>query len=184
MQSPAHFLVGAGICRHVKCRPLGFLLALASHYALDALPHFEDPSILPRWLARPAGEHWQLVLGAAQLTVVCLALAVWVRHRRAGRGGGSGVVYLVAGGLLACLPDYLHWVGGLKGVLNDLNRGSHQWWFVPYLRFVRTYPDARPLVAAWCLTIESLVCVAGVLALFGRANRKERATVAVEDATG
>jgi hypothetical protein len=180
MQSPAHFLIGAGICRHVKCKPLGLGLALVSHFTLDALPHFEDPSILPRGIGRIAGEHWHVLLAGAQVAVACLVLVTWFRHRR----GAGHPLYLVVGGLLACLPDYLHWVGGLKGVLNDLNRGSHQWWFVPYLRFVRTYPDARPLVAAWCLTVESLVCVAGALALFGRANRKERAAVAVEDATG
>jgi hypothetical protein len=167
VQSPAHFLIGAGICRHVRCRPLGLALACASHYALDALPHFEDPSILPPWLAHVAGAHWSFALAGAQVAVGCLAAFVW---RRCLQDRGTAL-YLVGGGLLACLPDYLYWVGGLEGVLRELNSWSHQWWNVPYLRLVRSDHGLRPLVAGWCLVIEALVCAAGALALFGSRDR-------------
>jgi hypothetical protein len=168
MQSPAHFLVGAAVCRHTKCKPLGLTLALASHFVLDAIPHFEDPSILPKRIAPVAGHYWHLVLAGAQVVMVCLAIGVWWRYRRA---TDAPAAYLIAGGLLACLPDYLQWIGGIDSLLSSLGRWSHRWWFVPYLRFVLEEPDKRPLVAAWCLALESLVCVAGGLALFGIASR-------------
>jgi len=181
MQSPAHFLVGAAICRHVRWKPLGVLLAFASHFALDALPHFEDPSILPKWISRWAGHHWNAVLAAAQVVVVLLAVAAWWRLRTVERVSIGEALYVVVGGLIACSPDYLYWVAGLSGVLRQLNTWSHHWWFDPYLHYVRTYPENRPWVAAWCLAIESGVCVAGALGLFAKLQRESRPA---DDAAG
>jgi hypothetical protein len=181
MQSPAHFLIGGAICRQVRCKPLGLMLALASHFALDALPHFEDPSILPRSISGWAGHHWGALLAAAQVSVGLLAIAVWWRWR-AHEGSGVGeVMYVIAGGLIACAPDYLHWIAGLNTVVNELNRGSHRWWFDPYLHYVRTYLQNRPWVAVWCLTVESGVCLAGALGLFANLQKHPRPA---DDAAG
>ncbi len=171
MQSPAHFLIGAAICRQVRCKPLGLVLALASHFALDALPHFEDPSILPQPVAPIAGRHWDLLLAGAQVVVVVIAAITWWRFRRVAGATVAATLYLIAGGLVACSPDYLHWIGGAGGPVNELNEWSHRWWFEPYLRYVRAYPQNRPWVAGWCLFIESAVCLVGGLGLFGGAQQ-------------
>ena len=160
MQSPAHFVVGVAICRAVPRRPLGLLLAFLSHFVLDAIPHFEDPSILPHPLGRWACDYWTAILASAQVATALLAVVLWLRGRRAGQAGGV-LAYLIIGGLVACLPDYLYWIGGIEGIISAVNDLSHGWWFRPYIHIVRKHKEWRPLVVAVCLLLESLAFASG-----------------------
>jgi hypothetical protein len=169
MQSPAHFVVGAAICRYTRWRPLGLFAAFLSHFVLDALPHFEDPSILPRWLAPFAGRHWDLFLVGAQAVVLMLAVFVWLsfggRDRR-----HTSVPYLIAGGFLACLPDYLPRLCGPVEPITSLNNWSHWLWTPPYLRALSAHGDWGPPVALACTAVELFVFVLGSWLLFRRST--------------
>lgn len=167
MQSPAHFVVGAAICRYVKWRPGGLLLAFASHFALDALPHFEDPSILPRGLSHLVSQLWVWVPPVLAAALIPLALLVWTRFR----GDQQGVwlwLYLITGGLLACLPDYLTILLGRPSLIGQTNSGSHQTWFPLYYHLLFTHRPWRPMIALVCVLCETLVLGGGLWLLFRR----------------
>ena len=171
MQPPAHFLAGAAVCRHVRWAPLGLALAFTSHFVLDALPHFEDPSILPRRLAATAGENWGLALWGTHIATVVLAALVWMRFATAWRKERRRIAYLIVGGLLACLPDYLGRIWDPGGVVGYLNTESHRWWFVPYIQAVRGHPEWQPTIAFACIAIELVVCgISGWLLLRGNGS--------------
>jgi hypothetical protein len=165
MQSPAHFVVGAAICRYTRCKPLGLFAAFLSHFALDALPHFEDPSILPRWLAPLAERHWGLLLDGAQVVVPVLAALVWLSFHGRDRHHPS-VPYLIAGGFLACLPDYLTRVCGPVEPIASLNDWSHRLWTGAYLRALSAHPDWGPPIALACIAVELSVLALGSWLLF------------------
>jgi hypothetical protein len=174
MQSPAHFVVGAALCRHVRWKPAGLAIAFASHFALDAIPHFEDPSILPRWLSPWAGRNWELILLSAQLALIPLTAAVWLRFTGDGKGGARRAAYMIAGGLLACTPDYISRFMHGQGVVAWLNSAAHLSWVRPYLWAVRTHYEWRPLIVLICLGLELAVFVVGAWALFRRAKLVSR----------
>jgi len=171
VQSSTHFVIGASLCRYTRWRPLGLALALVSHLALDALPHFEDPSILPRWLADRVGPVWGFVLGLDQLLVAGLVLVTWLHFSPPERGNRSFAAYLIAGGLLACMLDYLSTLMGRGSAAALLNGWPHVWWFVPYLHAVRRQVEWRPAIAAACLLLESSVFITGLWLLFRGARR-------------
>ena len=166
MQPPAHFLVGAATCRYVRWPALGLVLAFASHFLLDAIPHFEDPSILPGWLAPIAGANWGLALWGTHLFTVVLAVIVWLRFRGATRSGRLRVAYLIGGGLLACTPDWVFRLWDPGGVVGYLNTEAHRWWFMPYIRAVHSHAEWRPTIAFACITAELIVCGMSAWLLF------------------
>ncbi len=174
MQPPAHFLAGAAVCRNTRWRPLGLLLAFASHYALDALPHFEDPSILPAALAPTAGRNWQWLLFGTHAVAALLAVWVWVRFARTGPEGRRQAAYLVLGGLLACAPDYVGLVGDPWGLLGHLNTGAHRWWFIPYIGAVHGHSEWRPAIAFACIGVELLACGVSAWLLLRRTDDAAR----------
>jgi hypothetical protein len=152
----------------VRCRPLGLALALGSHFVLDAIPHFEDPSLLPGWLAPAVSSHWGALLAGSQVGVVVLALAVCWRFRRRERDRAAFAAYLVVGGLLACSPDYLVRLMGPHGFPALVNSLAHQWWVRPYLKAVRTHADWRPAVVFACLSLEAGLSALAAWLLFRR----------------
>ena len=167
MQSPAHFVIGAAICRYTKWRPVGLVLAFASHFALDALPHFEDPSILPGRLAHFVAQLWVWVPPILAVAVVPLALVVWGRFRE-DRGGMMLAVHIIVGGLVACLPDYITETLGRNTLIGHWNSVSHQTWFPLYYRLLFTHRPWRPMIALVCLLSETSVLLAGLWLLFRR----------------
>jgi hypothetical protein len=172
MQSPAHFVVGAAICRYTRCRPLGLFAAFLSHFVLDAIPHFEDPSILPQWLAPFAGRHWGLLLEGAQAVVLLLAVLVWLSFSGCDRQQASPP-YVILGGLLACLPDYIARVCGPVEPIASLNDWSHRLWTGPYVSFLSAHRNWRPPVSVACIAAELLVFAFGSWMLFRRPESRE-----------
>lgn len=168
MQSPAHFVIGAAVCRHSRWKPAGLVLAFASHFALDAIPHFEDPSILPPWLSPWACANWDMVLFSAQLALIPLTTAVWLRFAGPGFGGARRAAYIVAGGILACAPDYITRFMHGRGIVAWLNSAAHVWWVRPYLWAVRTHHEWRPPIVLVCLALELAVFVGGAWLAFRR----------------
>ncbi len=162
MTSTAHFVVGAAICRYVPSKPAGLAMALASHFALDAVPHWEDPSLLSGWLGPGALQVWHVVLPVARGLAALTAVGIWWRF---GRGDGPWTVgYLVAGGLLALLPDGVTTLLGRHSVVGDLNRAAH-WWFEPYRDLVHR-PGWPLSIFAVCVTLELATIGAAAWALF------------------
>ena len=167
MQSPAHFVVGAAICRYVKKQPLGLLLAFASHFALDALPHFEDPSILPHGISHFAARLWVWVPLVLAVAVVPLALLIWGRFRNEPHGMVFAA-YLIVGGVVACSPDYITETFGRNTLIAHWNSGAHQTWTPLYYRLLVEHRSWRPTIAAVCLLTETAVLTAGLWLLFRR----------------
>jgi hypothetical protein len=103
MLSPAHFAVGGAIGAAVRPRWLAPPVALASHYLLDAIPHFErlgtlaDAFDIPPWTLIWAWQGPWVMAGAA-----ILAWMVW-QAARSGRWGWWG--FVIACGVVAALPD-------------------------------------------------------------------------------
>ena len=175
MQSTTHFVIGASLCRYTRWKPLGLILAFASHLALDAIPHFEDPSILPGRLAHWAGQCWGLLLAMDQVLVVGLALLTWLWFSRPSHGGRGFAAYLIAGGLLGAALDYLTTLMGPWSTAAQLNGWAHTAWFFPYIHAVREHPESRGPIAALCLAAELLVFSFGVWALLRASGRDEAA---------
>jgi hypothetical protein len=170
MQSPAHFVVGAALSRHVRWKPAALGLALASHFALDAIPHFEDPSILPSWLAPWAFRNWDMVLLSSQLALIPLAVAVWLRLGKQTSRGAKAAIYAIAGGILACTPDYITRFMHGHGIVAWLNSAAHLSWVRPYLWAVRTHYEWRPAIVVACLGLELSVFVLGAWVAFRRSE--------------
>lgn len=168
MQSPAHFVVGAALSRRPRWRPAGLALAFASHFALDAIPHFEDPSILPPWLAPWACRNWDSVLLSSQLALIPLAAAVWLRLGRQGNHGAKAAIYMIVGGIVACTPDYVTRLMHGRGIVAWLNSAAHLSWVRPYLWAVRTHYEWRPAIVLICLGLELAVFVLGAWLAFRR----------------
>jgi hypothetical protein len=164
MQSPTHFVVGAALCRYTKCRPLGLVLAFGSHFVLDALPHFEDPSILPRGMSHLVERVWMWILLMLVAAVLPLGLWAWRRFRR-DSGGIVLPACIVAGGLLACCPDYVTEALGREGLIGYWNSASHQTWCPTYYRLLLN-PTWRRLIAPTCLLSEISVLLTGFWLLF------------------
>jgi hypothetical protein len=161
MQSPAHFIVGAAICRHTRCKPLGLALAFASHFVLDAMPHFNDPSLLPHRLSHFVGHHWLPILALTQLAVAIPIVLVWRRYRAPADGGLRLAAYVVGGGLIACSPDLISQLFPASSIA-WLDYQAHMVWMRGYLRFIHQHESLRPLVAAACLLDELVVLSLGL----------------------
>lgn len=171
MNSPAHFVIGAAVCRYTRSRPLGFVLALASHFALDALPHLEQCLSLPQPLRALVAPYW-LALGlAAQLLVVPLvALCVW-RLLRLGQPWRTAL-YVVAGGLFACVPDLLTAVVGGDTLLGQLNESSHTLWHQGLTLALRADREPLGAIATVLLLTEAAVFATGLWLLLRRGRQR------------
>lgn len=182
MQSLTHFVAGAAICRHVRWRPAGLALALVSHFALDALPHFEDPSILPPAIAPFVGRIWYGLLWGLAVVFLLVVAVVW-RHFSAARtpcrqeaGGPRVAAYLIIGGLLAVLPDVLTQLLGERSLFGRLNSLAHLPWFPFYHRVIMQHREWRPVVVLVCLATEALVLGLGAWWLLRSQPRVERSS--------
>jgi hypothetical protein len=175
MQSLTHFAAGAAICRHVERRPLGLVLAVVSHFALDALPHFEDPSILPAAIAPFVGRIWNGLLWGFEIALVLVVVFVWRRFSR-GTGAGKGMAaYLIIGGLLAVLPDVLTQLLGQQSFVGRWNAGAHLTWYPYYHRIIMQHREYRPMVALVCLGSEAVMLCLSTWLLF-RPKRQTRSS--------
>lgn len=95
MTGAVHMLVGAAIVQKDFYRPVLLGLAFASHFLLDAIPHFE------------LGIRWNILLAAA------VGLYLWFAARQ------KHNYYLLLGGFLAVFPDisnYLDMIPALNAV--------------------------------------------------------------------
>lgn len=158
MQSVAHFLVGSAVSRYVPAKPVGLGLAFASHFVVDMLPSFNDWSLLPGEMQLFVGPYWYMLLGMEQIGVVVVAALVWKQFygKTANEPAWVSPAYIVGGGLMGALPDYLGLLSGGSGPLARLNSASHVW-VQPYLRFVGAHGDLRPLVAGALIALELIV---------------------------
>jgi len=162
MTEAAHFVVGAAICRHVRCKPLGLALAFASHFALDAIPHFEHPRVLG--LAS-----WTPVVLVSWLATVIVGAALWQGFRGERESDPWTRVYLVLGGVLGGLPDQLKWWLGRPSLAWEANKEAH-WWGPGYREITHESGVALPL-AIGMAALELAVIALGLWLLF-RAPRR------------
>lgn len=163
MNSPVHFAVGAAICRYTPSRPLGFVLALASHFVLDALPHLEEPWLVP-W-GQPLPPHqWQAWLLRVQFATVLVLVAAALRLWQL--GWRSALWYPLAGGLFACLPDVVTAVFYYHNPVGWLNSVSHVPWHALVHPLIAHYPEHARLIGAGLLTVETAVLLTGCWFLF------------------
>jgi hypothetical protein len=151
-----HFVAGAAICRHVKWRAAGLGLALLSHFALDATPHFEG--------ARLVEPEWQSFARWVP-RVLCLLLAplMWVLWRRAGRPARG---YLILAGWVACLPDLLFTVFGHRSAFGLINDVPHRLWAATYRLMVAEHGLWSPLAAPLAIALELTVLILAGWLLF------------------
>ncbi|MFQ6133745.1 MAG: hypothetical protein ACE5R4_17015 [Armatimonadota bacterium] len=110
MTAAAHIAVGAAICSRSRYPWLGLPAAFASHFLMDAWPHFEQTAVV----SEAVGLSQRLVTNAyyavdwAALILVIILLLRRLRPRLDRRR----LAYIVGGGLLADLPDWLKGIGG------------------------------------------------------------------------
>ncbi|MDZ4296100.1 MAG: hypothetical protein U1A16_01885 [Patescibacteria group bacterium] len=102
-----HFVVGAVVASTVPNPALGLVLAMASHFVLDQLPHWHYTSE-DNALTRPLN-----TAGAAQALAVFLriALDVLLGVFLVLLANPASAVFALAGGVVACLPDFFLFLG-------------------------------------------------------------------------
>jgi hypothetical protein len=160
----AHFIVGAAICRHVRCKPLGLLLAFASHFALDAIPHFEHARVLG-WAS------WTPVVAASWLATMAAAVAVWLRFRPGGAADRWTRLYLIAGGLLGGLLDQLKQWMGPSSLAWSANGAAH--WWGPWYRALPSHAGVTIALAVAMAVVELAVIALAAWLLFRHAPSGE-----------
>jgi hypothetical protein len=85
---------------------------------------------------------------------------------------------MIAGGLLACLPDYVTETLGRHTLIGSWNSASHQTWFPLYYRLIMTHRAWRPPIALACVLSETAIFVGGVWLVFRRLRRRQEGAVA------
>jgi len=98
-----HLLVGAGIGRVVRRPVVAFGIGVASHFALDALPHVDAASFLRAPTGQDTPAAYAVAVADVLVGVLLLAWAV----RRAGPGWARA---MVAGALGAMMMDAVEYV--------------------------------------------------------------------------
>jgi hypothetical protein len=162
-----HFVAGAAICRYVKSRPAGLVLAFASHFVLDAIPHFEHGAFLS-----PAGQPWGTWLPRV-VSVLTLPL-IWVLWAKRGTVPvltRTAMAYVIFGGLLACLPDGLSTLFGFHSVPGWLNDVPHRLWAPGFRRLAGEQGIWSPLAAPLAIAAELLVLGLSAWLLLRRRRR-------------
>ncbi|MBM3499956.1 MAG: hypothetical protein FJX74_14955 [Armatimonadetes bacterium] len=165
MTEAAHFVVGAAICRYVRSKPLALALAFASHFALDAIPHFEHPRLIGM-------KSWIPVAAVGWLLALSAGLAIWLRFRPSQGSAGGYHLYLIAGGFLGGLVDQLmFWSGrgGPLGVIWEANRQAH-WWEARYRSLTQDPQIGPPAAVAACVVEIGLAALATWLLFRARAG--------------
>lgn len=105
-------LAGAATYNLIKNRPAAILLALGSHFILDAIPHFEL-SLFTNYLL-------------AILTGLIIFLRAWQKN--------DYIIFLAV--FMAALPD-INWIIGLSKEISKVHRYFHFKGFVgPYFFFI------------------------------------------------
>jgi hypothetical protein len=146
MTATNHVLTGALIATAVHNPFIALPLALISHFALDALPHFDAPAkpgvydvYYFKWLAVDCGL-------AASILLTLLLLqppAVWL---------------LMACGIVAASPD-LMWIYYL--LLRPGSKPEHWPWLVRFHAQIQkhTSPKMWPVELAWFLAVGGLLAI-------------------------
>jgi hypothetical protein len=125
-----HALTGALVARLLPL-PLALPVALASHFVLDALPHYGISQ-----KQRDTSRFWKVFFTCDALVTLGLALYAILGHHYA----------LLLGGLVGVIPDFL-WVGRvIKNKSFDLSNNTN--WFTRWHAAIQKFE--RP----WGLWIE------------------------------
>ena len=95
MLATPHILAGAATTRVIRIKPLGLVVALGLHQALDMVPHLDSHALF----GAPGGLTRAEVASTAVDTVLGCILLFWLIRRLPNRG------YLIAGGLMGILID-------------------------------------------------------------------------------
>lgn len=94
MRAVNHALVGSSIAAAIG-NAWALPLAFASHFVLDAVPHFDDPAKMPLG-SRP---FWAAVIADGILVTMLLVFILL---------SGTNSLLLITSGLLAVSPDAVH----------------------------------------------------------------------------
>jgi hypothetical protein len=162
MTETAHFVVGAAICRRVRCKPLGLALAFASHFVLDAIPHFEHPRVLG-WAS------WTPVVLATWSATLAVGIMLWAHFRPGDTYHRWTRLYLIGGGLLGGLLDQLKEWMGPHSLAWSANKVSH--WWMPRFMALPSHAGMTIALALVMTVVELAVIALGLWFLF-RARRR------------
>lgn len=108
-----HVATGALIGAVVVEPALALPLAFASHFVLDAMPHFGDDS-----LAHSSKKYTKIIIGDTILAVLILVLIIVLRPEH--------WPVILAAGLCAQLPD-LMWLPNYMRELRKIEHKTHNW---------------------------------------------------------
>jgi hypothetical protein len=100
MLGATHLIAGAAVYSTVRWKPLGLAAALASHYVLDAIPHYE---LMMRW---------NLLLGGA--AGLFLLFLTWQKKDP----------WLLVAGILGGYPDF-NWLLRLSDTMDRFHNRVH-----------------------------------------------------------
>lgn len=147
MTATNHAVMGSIVAVGVANPVIGLPLAFASHFILDALPHFGAHTV-----ARPGSKEFSAILKTdAFLTASFILLATFAGYR-----AGLPIWLVPAGGILGGIPDVM-W---LKHYQNDINGQDKQW------GIVRTFhKKIQRYEVSWGWIVESIWFVVTVALL-------------------
>lgn len=147
MTATNHAVTGALIAAAVSNPVIGLPLALLSHFALDALPHFGAHTV-----AKPGSKEFKYILIFDGFLTTSFLITIFF----AGIAADYPWWLLPLGGFLGGIPD-LMW---LKHYQNDL-RGQDKHWDI-----VRTiHKKIQRYEVSWGWTVEAVWFVCGIILL-------------------
>jgi len=161
-----HCAAGAAICRYVRWKPAGLVLAALSHFALDAIPHFEDPRLLAAVIG-PVGQRlWPVLNAVPWATAAGLGVAIWLRHGPRAGGSRGQALYLIAGGLLGIALDPVMSAMGPESFMGRINHAAHVW--KPAYGVLRDRTDLWPALVVVPILLEVATFAAATWLLLRR----------------
>ena len=151
MNNTSHLLAGAVICRGTSRRPLGLVLALLSHFLLDAVPHFEHLSMMVGLFGPGFPDWWRgLYVWFAVITTIG-AVGVYWRFGWGKKGNPGRAIYIIVGGALGILPDILATQLSRDGFFYWVNLKAHWWDGYVYGNLARPTTGLVMMAVEWSL---------------------------------
>ena len=123
MLPPAHFAIGAAIGATVRPRWLAPPLALASHYLLDSIPHFEQLRVLAG--AFDVNARLLMALWYGPWVIAGGAMLGWMIWRAMGSACWGWWVFVCSFGVLGVLPDLICVILPASHPLNLIHEAMH-----------------------------------------------------------